>query len=426
MTAHGIRRPRAGRCPWRRRAPCRRRSRPAPAPGGLHRGAGRSPEALPRGWAATRAHRRRVPPDPDGVAKWRPWEGDRGGAAPRAPSRETARATAGSPEAAASFPLLWERSRTRAGPPDGRAPRPPARRPPRDEGASPAGAAPRPPAPGSARSGTGRRPGSRRHARNAPVARAGRTPRHLAPATAASQAGRYRGSRSGFLDVTESPDGRAPRHLAPATTADGTARRPRSRDSRGARSSRGRARGGGPGACVGRTPRHPARTNSPGGRPRRPAGGVPRCRRPCGTPPLGEAPCLRPSLSPRRIPSPRESGPPRRTGPWRAAVPGGVERPGAVGWRRDALPCSCTPRFLVPGDPARSPPGRPPVRKGPPRRLIRHGTRIPAPTDRHPGQAPPGQGRSPLVRVTLRVDVGLEGTSPRPRGICPERPPTLR
>jgi len=32
----------------------------------------------------------------------------------------------------------------------------------------------------------------------------------------------------------------------------------------------------------------------------------------------------------------------------------------------------------------------------------------------------------PCVRVTLRVDPARTGTSPRPRGICPERPPTLR
>jgi hypothetical protein len=32
----------------------------------------------------------------------------------------------------------------------------------------------------------------------------------------------------------------------------------------------------------------------------------------------------------------------------------------------------------------------------------------------------------PCVRVTLRVDAARTGTSPHPRGICPERPPTLR
>ena len=49
--------------------------------------------------------------------------------------------------------------------------------------------------------------------------------------------------------------------------------------------------------------------------------------------------------------APRETLPPR--GPLPVAVPGGVGWPGVAEWRRGALPCSCTPRFLVPGQPTR-------------------------------------------------------------------------
>ncbi|BAC74442.1 putative secreted protein [Streptomyces avermitilis MA-4680 = NBRC 14893] len=76
---------------------------------------------------------------------------------------------------------------------------------------------------------------------------------------------------------------------------------------------------------------------------------------------------------------------------------------------------------------------RPPVRSGLHAGYGKHLAGSPA-TGRHtrpagpPSRAhPPGQGRSPRrVRVTLRVDTPVTGTSPHPRGICPERPPTLR
>ena len=63
-------------------------------------------------------------------------------------------------------------------------------------------------------------------------------------------------------------------------------------------------------------------------------------------------------------------------------------------WRRGALPCSCTPRFLGPGD--------------------------------RPAEGSPPDPFPACVRVTLRVDAVRVGTSRQARGICPERPPTLR
>ncbi|KPI16643.1 hypothetical protein OK006_10629 [Actinobacteria bacterium OK006] len=77
-------------------------------------------------------------------------------------------------------------------------------------------------------------------------------------------------------------------------------------------------------------------------------------------------------------------------------------------------------------DPARNPPGRSRVRKKPPRRLTRHEHPYPCRRTVIPGTTRPDKVVPPCVRVTLRVDVGREGTSPRARGICPERPPTLR
>jgi hypothetical protein len=73
----------------------------------------------------------------------------------------------------------------------------------------------------------------------------------------------------------------------------------------------------------------------------------------------------------------------RRRGPWGSRP---VARPvgsrGAVGWERAALPCSCTPRFLVPG-PVSTYAARP------------HIARIPARMDRHPAGASP-RGRSDM------------------------------
>jgi len=94
-------------------------------------------------------------------------------------------------------------------------------------------------------------------------------------------------------------------------------------------------------------------------------------------------------------------------------------------WGRAALPCSCTPRFLAPGPSPRTRAvvtvGRARRGLGRPGHAYPHGrTGIPARTC--------GRRRSgpPCVRVTLRVVGGRTGTSPRPRGICPEHPPTLR
>lgn len=51
---------------------------------------------------------------------------------------------------------------------------------------------------------------------------------------------------------------------------------------------------------------------------------------------------------------------------------------------------------------------------------------IPVRADRHPGAAYAALAVPPYVRVTLRLGPVGTGTSPRARGICPERPPTLR
>lgn len=56
----------------------------------------------------------------------------------------------------------------------------------------------------------------------------------------------------------------------------------------------------------------------------------------------------------------------------------------------------------------------------------RHGHAYPYRWTVTPGRARRGKVVPPCVRVTLRVDPGPQGTSPGPRGICPERPPTLR
>lgn len=82
--------------------------------------------------------------------------------------------------------------------------------------------------------------------------------------------------------------------------------------------------------------------------------------------------------------------------------------------------------------PVSSRPGRLPVR-GPSslrstarRRICPSRTRIPVRMDRHPGAGCAAVVVPPYVRVTLRVAPAGTGTSPRARGICPERPPTLR
>jgi hypothetical protein len=119
------------------------------------------------------------------------------------------------------------------------------------------------------------------------------------------------------------------------------------------------------------------------------------------------------------------SNPPKGTAArWDVAVPG-----------RAALPCSCTPRFLVPGPPfvrvragvllplfvyvpASTPPSPGTAQKQsrpehayPPRR-----TAIPGAVER-PAAFPP------CVRVTLRVAPARTGTSPRPQGHLPGTSP---
>ena len=90
-------------------------------------------------------------------------------------------------------------------------------------------------------------------------------------------------------------------------------------------------------------------------------------------------------------------------------------------------------RFRAHAPPVSSRPDRLPVR-GPPsvrstgrRRVsVRPGARIPVRTERHPRARCAADVVPPYVRVTLRVAPVDTGTSPRARGICPERPPTLR
>lgn len=115
--------------------------------------------------------------------------------------------------------------------------------------------------------------------------------------------------------------------------------------------------------------------------------------------------------------SPVVAGPP---GPGRPAGAGA----GAVGWRRAARPCSCTPVSSRPGRlPVRGPSS---LRSTARRRICPSRTRIPVRMDRHPGAGCAAVVVPPYVRVTLRVAPAGTGTSPRARGICPERPPTLR
>ncbi len=119
--------------------------------------------------------------------------------------------------------------------------------------------------------------------------------------------------------------------------------------------------------------RRPARAAGPGSR-------APRRRH--GPTAYPSCPCL---------PCPRTPRTALVRSPPRAAR--GASR-GEEEWRRGALPCSCTPRFLGPGD--------------------------------RPAEGSPPDPFPACVRVTLRVDAVRVGTSRQARGICPERPPTLR
>lgn len=181
---------------------------------------------------------------------------------------------------------------------------------------------------------------------------------------------------------------------------------------------RGRGRAEGPSRTLPvRTDTYPARTRTP-----------PAPRRRTGAPvTAAEAgrPASRGSLS-RRPLSWRPLSRSRCRGP--EVWTGGAGRAGVGGWRHDALPCSCTPRFLVPGRPGGRPGVRPPVGSDrhaylghtPPTVRQHHGQAIPVAADPHPRR-----GR-PCVRVTLRAGPARTGTDPSARGFCPERPPTLR
>lgn len=209
-------------------------------------------------------------------------------------------------------------------------------------------------------------------------------------------------------------------HPPPVAAEGGVARsdrsRPRARDPGGA----GEPRGLPPGwsRTEGPSRAHPGRTDTCPGRSRTPPAS--RCRtRALATAAAARLPVSRCSMAWRPGSWSTRRGP--------AVWTGGADPVGAGGWRRDALPCSCTPRFLV-----RRPGGRPGVR--PPVGSGRHAYPGAAPSTvrRHHGQAipvaadpHPRRGR-PCVRVTLRAGPGRTGTSPPTRGFCPERPPTLR
>jgi len=158
----------------------------------------------------------------------------------------------------------------------------------------------------------------------------------------------------------------------------------------------------------------PAPQASPRRRPRRPRVAV-------------GAPSPRPPIVPSGLPgvvasgvSWGEAGRRRRIGGWAASEApwGGVGPWGVGGWRRAALPCSCAPRF--------------------PRARVCRRTRawVPGPVRSSVAFAVPGHAyprgwpgipaHPSYVRVTLRLVPGRTGTSPRARGICPDRPPTLR
>lgn len=113
------------------------------------------------------------------------------------------------------------------------------------------------------------------------------------------------------------------------------------------------------------------------------------------------------------VPTPAvESGPPasrwprsgrpasRRTDPGPVVWTGGVGPAGAGGWRRGALRCSCTPRFLVPCGPGGRPGARPPVGSG------RHAYRGSRPADGLPtprASHTRGSGSASPSRSSLRA-----------------------
>ena len=160
----------------------------------------------------------------------------------------------------------------------------------------------------------------------------------------------------------------------------------------------------------------------------------------CGRNAVGPSPrLLRLLRPPRRRASVAPPGSWDAWGPWHSSrSPDGTVAWDAAVRGRVALPCSCTPRFLVPGPPfvrtragvhlpllvygpASTPlsPGTTQKQSRPEHAYPQRRTAIPGAVER-PAAIPP------CVRVTLRVAPTRTGTSPRPRGICPERPPTLR
>ncbi|RPF32130.1 hypothetical protein EDD92_2008 [Streptomyces sp. TLI_185] len=131
-------------------------------------------------------------------------------------------------------------------------------------------------------------------------------------------------------------------------------------------------------------------------------------------------------------------GPERRHGDHASSAAVAVSRgrlsdgddPTVGGWGgRGGMEACCASVLMHP--PVSSRPGRLPVR-GPSslrstgrRRASPSRARIPVQADRHP-DACATAAVPPYVRVTLRAAPVRTGTSPRARGICPERPPTLR
>ncbi len=171
-----------------------------------------------------------------------------------------------------------------------------------------------------------------------------------------------------------------------------------------------RTRGASPGR--GRRCRH----RSPYPRPMRRA---PRGRR--TRPAVAPCPCRRRRAGPSAAEACRPVASGGRTDP--GCLRCGGRGAGAGGGRRGALPCSCTPRFLVPG-PVLVVRGRCVAARWPGADASR--AQIPARPARHPARTTGPAPYPPCVRVTLRRAARRTGTSPQARGICPERPPTLR
>lgn len=151
-------------------------------------------------------------------------------------------------------------------------------------------------------------------------------------------------------------------------------------------------------------PEHPAHPHAshPEHRPR-PHPGPPEHPAPPHAAPPKNPP--RPHASRTRLPQPSGSRTRDSSGP-------------AQGRGRGGIPCSCTPRFLVPGPFPRT---RVVLVVGRSRCGSHTRTRGP-----HPGAGQAAGVVPSCVRVTLRVVARRTGTGPRRRGICPERPPTLR